>query len=99
MSQTLLSILAFVPLVLAGVLLIGFRWPAKYAMPLVFVLTAVIGLLAWDMTLNRVIASTFQGLILTAAILDHLWCDPAAQHAETFRGDQFDSAWLLQRQP
>ena len=35
MSQTLLSILAFVPLVLAGVLLIGFRWPAKYAMPLV----------------------------------------------------------------
>ena len=34
-SQTLLSILAFVPLVLAGVLLIGFRWPAKYAMPLV----------------------------------------------------------------
>src|SRR5690606_33015106 len=69
MSQTLLSILAFVPLVLAGVLLIGFRWPAKYAMPLVFVLTAVIGLLAWDMTLNRVIASTLQGLILTAAIL------------------------------
>ena len=42
MSQTLLSILAFVPLVLAGVLLIGFRWPAKYAMPLVFVLTALI---------------------------------------------------------
>jgi lactate permease len=69
MSQTLLSILAFVPLVLAGVLLIGFRWPAKYAMPLVFVLTALIGLLAWDMTLNRVIASTLQGLILTAAIL------------------------------
>ena len=69
MSQTLLSILAFVPLVLAGVLLIGFRWPAKYAMPLVFVLTALIGLLAWDMTLNRVIASTFQGLILTAAAI------------------------------
>ncbi|SDS34786.1 L-lactate permease [Pseudomonas oryzae] len=69
MSQTLLSILAFVPLVLAGVLLIGFRWPAKYAMPLVFVITAVIGLTAWDMTFNRVVASTLQGLILTAAIL------------------------------
>ena len=69
MSQTLLSILAFVPLVLAGVLLIGFRWPAKYAMPLVFVLTALIGLLAWDMSLNRVIASSLQGLILTASIL------------------------------
>ena len=69
MSQTLLSILAFVPLILAGVLLIGFRWPAKYAMPLVFVLTALIGLLAWDMSLNRVIASSLQGLILTASIL------------------------------
>lgn len=69
MSQTLLSILAFVPLVLAGVLLIGFRWPAKYAMPVVFLLTALIGLTAWDMTFNRVLASTLQGLILTAAIL------------------------------
>ena len=69
MSQTLLSILAFVPLVLAGVLLIGFRWPAKYAMPVVFLLTALIGLMAWDMTFNRVLASTLQGLILTAAIL------------------------------
>ncbi|MFO2465727.1 L-lactate permease [Pseudomonas sp. 15FMM2] len=69
MSQTLLSILAFVPLVLAGVLLIGFRWPAKYAMPVVFLLTALIGLGAWDMTFNRVLASTLQGLILTAAIL------------------------------
>ncbi len=69
MSQTLLSILAFVPLVLAGVLLIGFRWPAKFAMPLVFVLTALIGLLAWDMTFTRVLASTLQGLILTASIL------------------------------
>lgn len=69
MSQTLLSILAFVPLLLAGVLLIGFRWPAKYAMPVVFVLTAIIGLAAWDMSLTRVIASSLQGLILTAAIL------------------------------
>lgn len=69
MSQTLLSILAFVPLILAGVLLIGFRWPAKYAMPVVFILTAIIGLSAWDMSLVRIVASSLQGLILTAAIL------------------------------
>lgn len=69
MTQTMLSILAFVPLVLAGVLLIGFRWPAKYAMPVVFLLTALIGVGAWDMTFNRVLASSLQGLVLTAAIL------------------------------
>ena len=69
MSQTVLSLLAFLPLVLAGVLLIGFRWPAKYAMPAVYVITAAIGLWAWDMSFNRVLASTLQGLILTASIL------------------------------
>ncbi|MDV6317633.1 L-lactate permease [Chromohalobacter sp. HP20-39] len=69
MNQTLLSLLAFLPLVLAGVLLIGFRVQAKTAMPAVFVVTALIALLAWDMTFTRVLASTFQGLILTVAIL------------------------------
>lgn len=69
MSQILLSLLAFSPLVLAGVLLIGFRWPAKYAMPLALALTVVIALTAWDMTFNRVFASGLQGLVLTVAIL------------------------------
>ena len=69
MSQTLLSLLAFFPLVLAGVLLVGFRWPAKFAMPVVFVVTVVIALFAWDMTAVRVAASTLQGLVLTVSIL------------------------------
>lgn len=69
MSQTILSLLAFSPLVLAAILLVGFNWPARRAMPLVFVLTAVIALTAWQMSLNRVLASTLQGLILTVAIL------------------------------
>ncbi|MGM0616128.1 MAG: L-lactate permease, partial [Pseudomonadota bacterium] len=50
MNDTILALLAFVPLVLAGVLLIGLRMAAKTAMPIVFVVTALIGLLAWDMT-------------------------------------------------
>lgn len=69
MNQTLLSSLAFLPLVLAGVLLVGFNWPARRAMPAVFVSAAAIALTAWEMTLNRVIASTLQGLVLTGAIL------------------------------
>lgn len=69
MNDTTLALLAFVPLVLAGVLLIGFRLAAKTAMPIVFVVTALIGLMAWDMTLTRVAASTLQGLILTVSIL------------------------------
>ncbi|UJS25265.1 L-lactate permease [Thiothrix winogradskyi] len=69
MSQTLLSLLAFLPLVLAAVLLVGLNWPARRAMPVVFVVTAAIALTAWEMTFNRVLASTLQGLILTGAIL------------------------------
>ncbi|NYS59963.1 L-lactate permease [Vreelandella salicampi] len=69
MNETTLALFAFVPLVLAGVLLIGFRMAAKTAMPIVFMVTALIGLLAWDMAFSRILASTFQGLILTVAIL------------------------------
>ena len=69
MSQTLLSLLAFVPLVLAAVLLVGFNWPAKRAMPVVLLVTILIALMAWDMSVNRVIASGLQGLILTGSIL------------------------------
>lgn len=69
MNQTVLALLAFLPLVLAGVMLIGFRMPAKAAMPIVYFVTAIIGLFAWDMTFTRVLASTFQGLILTVSLL------------------------------
>lgn len=69
MSDTLFSLLAFAPLILAGILLVGLNWSARVAMPVVFLATAAIALLAWDMTVNRVLASTLQGLILTAAIL------------------------------
>ncbi|MBG6070835.1 MULTISPECIES: L-lactate permease [unclassified Polaromonas] len=69
MNQTLLSLLAFAPLVLAAVLLVGLNWPAKRAMPVVLLVTVLIALTAWDMSVNRVLASSLQGLILTGAIL------------------------------
>ncbi|MBX3617728.1 L-lactate permease [Nitrosomonas sp.] len=69
MPQSIFSMLAFLPLLLAAVLLVGFNWPARRAMPLVFAVTVTIALVAWDMTVNRVVASALQGLILTGSIL------------------------------
>lgn len=69
MSNGILALLAFSPILLAAVLLIGLRWPAKHAMPLVYLVTAAVGLFAWDMTLNRVLASTLQGLLITLGLL------------------------------
>jgi len=50
-------------------MLIGLRWPASRAMPLVYLFTAAIGLFVWDMTFNRIIASTLQGLVITLGLL------------------------------
>lgn len=69
MSTGLLALLAFSPILLAAILLIGLRWPAKSAMPLVYLLTACVGLFAWDMSFNRVLASTVQGLLITLGLL------------------------------
>ncbi len=69
MQPGILALLAFSPILLAAILLVGLRWPAKRAMPLVYLLTAGIGLYVWDMSLNRVLASTVQGLIITVGVL------------------------------
>ncbi|KPQ21969.1 L-lactate permease [Halomonas sp. hl-4] len=69
MNESILALLAFTPLLLAGVLLIGFKIPAKIAMPIVFITAAIIGLTAWDMSFSRIVASTIQGLIQTAGLL------------------------------
>ncbi|SEL44881.1 lactate permease [Atopomonas hussainii] len=69
MSPAMAALLAFTPILLAGILLIGLRWPAKHAMPAVFVVTAAIAALAWDMSATRIIASSLQGLVITLGVL------------------------------
>lgn len=69
MGLGLQALLAFSPILVAGVLLVGFRWPAKYAMPIVYAQTALIALTLWGVDLRRVAASTIEGLGLTVAIL------------------------------
>jgi len=54
---------------LASILLVGLRWPARRAMPLVYLVSALIALYGWDMSFNRVMASTLQGLIVTLGLL------------------------------
>lgn len=69
MSNGLLALFAFTPILLAAVMLIGLRWPASRAMPLVYLFTAAIGLFIWDMSFTRIIASTLQGLVITIGLL------------------------------
>ncbi|MBB4095332.1 L-lactate permease [Brucella pecoris] len=69
MSNGFLALFAFLPILLAGVMLVGFRVQARIAMPVTYVLTVVIAMAIWGMSGNRVIASTIQGLIQTAGLL------------------------------
>lgn len=69
MSPGVQALLAFAPILVTAVLLLGLRLPARVAMPAVFLLTAGIGIFAWDMSFNRVAASSLQGLVITIAVL------------------------------
>ncbi|MBA2442963.1 MAG: hypothetical protein H0V53_11245, partial [Rubrobacter sp.] len=48
-NLAVLSLLALAPILTIGVLLVGFRWPAIWAMPVGYVVVVAIGLLVWDM--------------------------------------------------
>jgi lactate permease len=69
MSVSVLALLAFSPILLAAVLLIGFRMPAKNAMPISFLATAVMAITVWDIPIIDIAASTIQGLFITFDIL------------------------------
>jgi lactate permease len=63
------ALLAASPILLAAVLLVGFRWPAKRTMPLVYLSTIVIAFFLWDVSFLRLVASSIQGLFVTFDIL------------------------------
>src|SRR5690606_17714169 len=65
MRTGVLALLAVAPIALAAVLLVGFRMPARIAMPVVFVASVVIASYFWKMTPQQIAAATAQGLVIT----------------------------------
>jgi len=69
MSITMQALLAFTPIALSALLLVGLHWPARRAMPVVYLVTAAIAFFAWEMSFNRIMASSIQGLLVTVSVL------------------------------
>lgn len=69
MSLGLQAALALFPIALGGVLLVGFRTPAKHAMPAAYAAAALVALFGWQMSPVRVVAASIQGLFLTFDLL------------------------------
>lgn len=63
------ALLALAPILLAGILLIGFRWPAKYAMPIGLVAAALVANFAWQIDWATISASVVQGLLTAIGLL------------------------------
>lgn len=68
-NLTTLSLLALLPILVVAVMLVAFRVSARGAMPVGFLLTAVIAFFAWDFPLTNIVASCIQGMFITFDIL------------------------------
>ncbi len=69
MSIGFQALFAVLPILFAGILLIGLRISAKKAMPLVYISTVAIAFVVWEVSFNRVLASTIEGVLITISVL------------------------------
>ena len=69
MSPSLLALLALIPILAAAVMLVGFRLPARLAMPISLLLTVLVAYLGWGLSPLNIAASSIQGLFITFDIL------------------------------
>ena len=69
MPLWLQALLAILPILVAAVLLVGFRLPARLAMPVVYVLAVLIGGFAWMMPPTQIVAASIQGLFIAGEII------------------------------
>ena len=59
------AIISFIPIVVTIVLMVGFNWPAKRALPLAWVLAVIIGVAVWKMPFFSTDGTSAVGQTLT----------------------------------
>ncbi|MDR2142013.1 MAG: L-lactate permease [Deltaproteobacteria bacterium] len=69
MSTTVLALLAFIPILLALILMVGFRMGAMKAMPIAWLACAFIASFAWDLPTQYIAALSIQGAISAVGVL------------------------------
>lgn len=68
-NLAVLSLLALTPILIVGVLLAGFRWPAKFAMPVGYIAAVLVAMLVWRMDFTGILAASLEGLVIAATLL------------------------------
>lgn len=57
------AIIAFIPIIVTVIVMAGFNWPAKIALPLAWLLTAIVCFFAWKMNMITIAAQTIAGFL------------------------------------
>jgi len=65
----MLALAAFTPILVTVVLMVGLNWPAKRALPLAWLLAALLGMVVWNMSLRDVAARTVTGFLSAFELL------------------------------
>ncbi len=68
-NLAVLSLLAFLPILVIGVLLVGLRWSARNAMAVGFVVVIVVAMSVWSVEPVAIAASVVEGLGISIDIL------------------------------
>ena len=64
-----MALLAFIPIVFCVVVMAAFNWPAKIAMPITWLITAVLGYIFWGVDLLSLTAYSIAGLFSSFEVL------------------------------
>ena len=57
------AIIAFIPIIVTIIVMAGFNWPAKIALPLAWLITAVVCFFGWQMDFITIAAHTVSGFL------------------------------------
>jgi len=69
MSIGVLALLAFVPIAIIFILMVGFRWGATKAMPVAFIVAALLAVFVWKTPMNWILAASVNGVGIAIQIL------------------------------
>ncbi len=65
----MLAFMAFLPILVVVILMAGFNWPAKKALPVAWILTCIVALTAWNMDLKAVAGASIFGAFKALDVL------------------------------
>jgi len=69
MSTGLLALLSLLPIISVAVFLVIMRWPASRAMPIAYIVAAVLAYFVWQVPGTQIAAASVNGLIVAASLI------------------------------